>query len=108
MTSAELLLIVQGIEAAIAAAPEIVDLIEKAKAFITSLSDAGLITKATQDALHAHVDARCAAAAGDLFSGGFCGEPAGFAAANHRGHPASRMQDDPGRHVEIKQVVVSA
>ena len=75
MTSAELLLIVQGIEAAIAAAPEIVDLIEKAKAFITSLSDAGLITKATQDALHAHVDARCAAAIAGTVPPEFTVEP---------------------------------
>lgn len=53
---------ISAIQLAIAAAPQVVDIVEKAKAFITSLFNAGLISKATQDAIHAHVDAYQAAA----------------------------------------------
>lgn len=55
-------LIMQGIEAAISAAPQVEALVVKAKDFIASLFGAGLITKATQDSLHARIDAVCAAA----------------------------------------------
>jgi predicted RNA-binding protein associated with RNAse of E/G family len=62
MNPAMLLLIIQGVQAAIAAAPQVVDLVVKAKDFIASLFSAGLITKEQQDRIHAHVDAVCAAA----------------------------------------------
>jgi hypothetical protein len=54
-------LIVQGIQAAIAAAPQVESLAIKAKDFISELFSQGLISKETQDALHAHVDEICAA-----------------------------------------------
>ena len=51
-----LLLIIQGIQAALAAAPGVIDVAVKAKALITALFTAGLITKAQQDATHANID----------------------------------------------------
>lgn len=57
MTPADLLLVIQGIEAAIAAAPQVIDVVEKGKALITSLFEAGAITIDQQNATHAHVDA---------------------------------------------------
>ncbi len=57
MNPATITLIIQGIEAAIAAAPGVVEVAQKAKDFISSLFTANLITKDVQDALHAHVDA---------------------------------------------------
>lgn len=62
LNPATIALIIQGIQAAIAAAPQVEALALKAKEFISELFGAGLITKETQDALHAHVDAVCAAA----------------------------------------------
>ena len=59
---ATLLLIVQGLQAAIQEAPAVEAIVVKAKQFISSLFGAGLISKKTQDAIHAHVDAVCAAA----------------------------------------------
>ena len=55
------ILIVQGIQAAIAAAPEIEDIIAKGKALITSLFSGGVITKAQQDLAHMQVDQIAAA-----------------------------------------------
>jgi hypothetical protein len=55
-------LIIQGVQLAIAAAPQVEAIAKSAKDFFSSLFSAGLISKATQDALHAHVDA-CQAAA---------------------------------------------
>jgi hypothetical protein len=49
-------LIVQGIEAAVSAAPTVMAVAQKAKDFISALATAGLISKAQQDAIHAHVD----------------------------------------------------
>lgn len=49
--------IVQAFEAAIAAAPQVVELVNKAKEFIAAMFGAKLITKAQQDALHARIDA---------------------------------------------------
>lgn len=61
-----ILLIVQGIQAAVSAAPQVVAIAKSAKDFVTSLFSAGLISKEVQDAIHAHVDAICdAAIAGD-------------------------------------------
>jgi predicted RNA-binding protein associated with RNAse of E/G family len=62
MDPATILLIIQGIQAAISAAPVVEAIVVQGKNFITSLFEAGLISKATQDAAHAHVDAYCAAA----------------------------------------------
>ncbi len=62
MTPAAVALLIQGIQAAIAAAPQIADVALKAKQFIASLFGAGVISQGTQDKIHAHVDAICAAA----------------------------------------------
>jgi hypothetical protein len=62
MTAAALAAVVAGIQAAVSAAPMVEDVIVKAKAFITSLFTAGLISAATQDSLHAYVDAVVTAA----------------------------------------------
>ena len=51
-----ILLIIQGIQAAISAAPGVIDIVNKGKALIASLFGAGVITKDQQDALHAHID----------------------------------------------------
>ncbi len=55
-------LIAKGIQAIIAAAPTIKAVAIKAKEFISNLFSKGLIDAATQDKLHAHVDAVCQAA----------------------------------------------
>lgn len=62
MTAATILLIVQGIQAAIQAAPQVEAIVAQAKQFISSLFTAGLITQAQQDSIHSFVDATCAAA----------------------------------------------
>lgn len=49
--------IIEGIQMAINAAPKAVQLYEAAKTYISALFKAGVIDKATQDDLHAHVDA---------------------------------------------------
>lgn len=49
--------IMSAIQLAISAAPQVVKLYEQAKTFISALFSAGVITKADQDALHAHIDA---------------------------------------------------
>jgi hypothetical protein len=62
MNPAQIALIVQAIQAAIAAAPRVVSVIQSAKDFIGSLFSAGLIGKDVQDRIHNHVDAICNAA----------------------------------------------
>lgn len=62
MNSAAILLILQGIEAAIAAAPKVIEIAAKAKEFIASLFSAGIISKEIQDAMHLNVDAKVALA----------------------------------------------
>lgn len=59
-------LILEGIQAAISAAPGVVDVVEKGKALITSLFTAKLISKEVQDALHAHIDAHAALVAAGI------------------------------------------
>lgn len=49
--------IISAIQLAIAAAPKAIKLYEDSKAYISALFKAGVISKADQDALHAHVDA---------------------------------------------------
>jgi hypothetical protein len=56
LNPATIALLIQGFQAAIAAAPQVKALVVKAKDYITSLFEGGLISKETQDALHAHVD----------------------------------------------------
>lgn len=63
MTAATFALVVQGIQAAIAAAPQIEAVATSAKNFITTLFENGVITAAQQNAVHAHVDAVAAAVA---------------------------------------------
>ncbi len=62
MNSAAILLILQAIEAAIAAAPKVIEIVVKAKEFITTLFTAGAISKEVQDAMHLSVDSKAALA----------------------------------------------
>jgi len=64
MTAASLLLIVQGIQAAISAAPEVESVVENAKTWVSSLFSSGVITIAQQNAVNAQIDAIVAAFAG--------------------------------------------
>lgn len=58
MTGAAILtLILQAVQAALVAAPQVAEIVTQAKALITSLTTAALITKAQQDAAHKQVDA---------------------------------------------------
>lgn len=67
MSPAELLLVIQGIEAAIAAAPQVIDVAEKGKALIESLFIAGVISVDQQNATKSHVDAvQAAVQAGEV------------------------------------------
>lgn len=63
---ATVLLVLQAIQAAISAAPGVVDIVEKGKALISSLFAAGVITKDQQDALHLQVDAIAAMVAAGI------------------------------------------
>jgi hypothetical protein len=63
MNPAAILLILQAIEAAIGAAPKVLEIAAKAKEFITTLFTAGIISKEIQDAMHLSVDAKAAMAA---------------------------------------------
>jgi hypothetical protein len=56
MTPATILLLIQGIQAAIAAAPQAIAVAQKAKDLVSALFTANAITKEQQDALHAHID----------------------------------------------------
>lgn len=62
MDTAAVLLIVQAIQAAIAAAPQVVSLVESSKAYIDALFSAGLISEEVQNKIRSHVDAISAAA----------------------------------------------
>lgn len=53
-------LILQGILAAIQAAPKVAEVVTSAKQLITALFNAGVISKEVQDALHSYVDAHAA------------------------------------------------
>ena len=48
--------IIQGIQVAINAAPQVVEIVESAKNLINGFFAGKLITKEQQDALHAHID----------------------------------------------------
>ena len=60
MEIASILLVIQGINAALAAAPGAIEVITKAKELITALFTAKAITKEQQDAIHIQVDATAA------------------------------------------------
>ena len=66
--TAALPVLLQGLLAMIGAAPQIVDLVNKAKDLIAALFSAKLITKEQQDALFLSIDAHCA-----LVNSGFIG-----------------------------------
>jgi len=66
MSVAGILLFIQGLNAAISAAPKVIEVVQKAKDFITALFTAGAISKERQDALHLAVDARAALAAAGI------------------------------------------
>lgn len=53
---ATILLIIQGLQAALTAAPQVVALVEHAYGVIAELFKAGLIDQATQNTLRSHVD----------------------------------------------------
>lgn len=57
MNPATLALIIQGIEAAIAAAPKVIAVAQKGKEMIAELFNAGAISIEQQHAVHSHVDA---------------------------------------------------
>jgi ribosome biogenesis protein Tsr3 len=59
-------IILQGIEALLAAMPGIVGIVDQAKSLVTSMFTAGKITKAQQDSLHAYIDARAALVAAGI------------------------------------------
>lgn len=51
-----IVLAIEGIQAAIKAAPQVIALVEAGKNFVTELFESGLIDKATQDAQHKEMD----------------------------------------------------
>ena len=68
-------LILQGILAAISAAPQVEAIVTAGKTFITSLFSSGLISIDTQNILHAYVDAHAAAAKAGVVSLAWTVEP---------------------------------
>lgn len=62
LAPATLALIIQGVQAIIAAAPGIIAVAEKAKEFFANLFAAGLIDADTQNRINSNVDAWCEAA----------------------------------------------
>ena len=57
MNPATILLIVQAFQAAIAAAPQAIEIVNQAKEFFVTLFSRGLITKEQQDRVHANIQA---------------------------------------------------
>jgi len=68
-------IIIAGIQAAIAAAPGVIDIVAKAKDLITSLFTAKVIDKAQQDALHQHIDSIAALVASGIVPAHWTVEP---------------------------------
>jgi hypothetical protein len=66
MNSAIIFAILEGIKAAITAAPLAIEVVEKAKALISSLFTAKVITAEQQNALHLEVDAYAAMVAAGI------------------------------------------
>jgi hypothetical protein len=75
MNPATILLILQGFEAAINAAPKVVELVTKAKDFISSLFAAGLISKERQEAMFLRVESRAAMANAGIIDEGWTVDP---------------------------------
>lgn len=75
MNPASILLILKGLQIAINAAPQVVDIINGAKQIFTGLFTSGKITKEQQDALHGTVDSICAMAKAGLLPPEFQVEP---------------------------------
>jgi hypothetical protein len=75
LNPATILLILQGFEAAINAAPKVAELVIKAKDFIATLFAAGLISKEKQDAMHLRVDSRSAMALAGIIDDGWTVDP---------------------------------
>lgn len=67
--------ILGGIQAAISMAPKVKDIIVKGKAFIQSLTGAGIITQAQQDLVFARIDQIAAAHADGKLPDGWAVEP---------------------------------
>jgi len=67
--------ILAGIQAALTAAPAVVEIIKSAKDLITSLFTAKLITQDQQNALHAYIDAHAAMVAAGLTPPAWTVEP---------------------------------
>jgi hypothetical protein len=57
------IIVLNGLTAALTAAPQVTILVQKAKDFFTTMAGEGLITKDQQDALHNRVDQIVEAAA---------------------------------------------
>lgn len=57
MSPAVILQLIGAFQAAIGAAPQVIELVQQAKAFFKTLFDKGLITKQQQDAISSQVDA---------------------------------------------------
>jgi predicted RNA-binding protein associated with RNAse of E/G family len=70
-----ILFIIQLIQAGIAIAPDVQRFILESKEFISALFGSGLITKAQQDRVHAHVDLLAAAVSGGQIPPEFTVEP---------------------------------
>lgn len=60
MAPAQVFALLAAIQAAIAAAPKVAEIVDNAKQLITSLFTAKLISKEQQDACHSYVDAQAA------------------------------------------------
>lgn len=75
MTPAAISLILQGILAAIDAAPKVVAIVDAGKNLISALAGNKLLTPEQQNALHAYVDAHAALRAAGITPPGWAVEP---------------------------------
>ncbi len=73
--TAALPLILKGLLMAISAAPQIIELVAKAKEFFSVLFASGLITRAQQDALFLRIDAHTALVNSGIVEPEFVVEP---------------------------------
>lgn len=75
MSITAILALIEGLNAAISAAPKIADIVVKAKDLVASLFAAGVISKDKQDAIHLAIDARAALAAAGIVDPAWTVEP---------------------------------
>lgn len=75
MNPASILLVLQGLQIALNAAPDVIAIINGAKQVFSGLFEAGKITKEQQAALHGEVDSICAMAKAGLLPPEFQVEP---------------------------------